>query len=225
MARMAVIGLVMVVMGVVTLQATNAVAASVLGASFLSQDEEETGSTATSDDLTRQPSGPIAGIVPRFYDTEGKAGIGPSPGGTGFSGRIGMEDGTIFTSEGTTTPLVFLEAYGTPYWWETTNPWSGTVRGWAKAVPYDERPRYLFPAPASEVGFSIHREANFLGRMSMGIHVSLVDKLNTPSPLISDYMSFSGRRSVLTAVYLPGNAISETVGIESHEYDSNDLAA
>ncbi len=120
--------------------------------------------------------------------------------------------------------MVFLEAYGTPYWWETTNPWSGTVRGWAKAVPYDERPRYLFPAPASEVGFSIHREGNFLGHFDVGIHVSLVDKLNTPSPLISDYMSYSGLSSAFTAVYLPGNDLSETVGIESQEFDVDDLS-
>jgi hypothetical protein len=60
--------------------------------------------------------------------------------------------------------------------------------------------------------------------MTMGIYVSLVDKLNTPSPLISNYMSYSGRTSVVTAVYLPGNALSETVGIESHEFDSNDLS-
>jgi hypothetical protein len=51
--------------------------------------------------------------------------------------------------------------------------------------------------------------------MTMGIYVSLVDKLNTPSPLISNYMSYSGRTSVVTAVYLPGNALSETVGLES----------
>jgi hypothetical protein len=80
-------------------------------------------------------------------------------------------------------------------------------------------PQFLFPAPASEVGFSIHREANFSGLMTMGIYVSLVDKLNTPSPLISNYMSYSGRTSVVTAVYLPGNALSETCGIESHEFD------
>jgi predicted unusual protein kinase regulating ubiquinone biosynthesis (AarF/ABC1/UbiB family) len=59
--------------------------------------------------------------------------------------------------------------------------------------------------------------------MTMGIYVSLVDKLNTPSPLISNYMSYSGRTSVVTAVYLPGNALSETVGIESHEFDSERL--
>jgi hypothetical protein len=118
-----------------------------------------------------------------------------------------------------------VASVGLPFWWETTNPWSGTVRGWGKSVAdLIQSPDFVLPAPASEVGFSIHREANFLGRMSMGIYVSLVDKLNTPSPLISNYMSYSGRSSVFTAVYLPGNALSETVGIESHEYDSDDLA-
>jgi hypothetical protein len=179
---------------------------------------------AADDDLTRQPAGPFAGIVVRFYDTEGRAGIGPSPGGTGFSGRIGIEDGTIYTAQDVSSPNAILAAYGTPYWWETTNPWNGTIRGWSRAVPYDERPLFLFPAPASEVGFSIHREANFADRMTMGIYVSLVDKLNTPSPLISNQLSNSGRTSTVTAVYLPGNALSETMGLESHVFDEDDLA-
>jgi hypothetical protein len=37
-------------------------------------------------------------------------------------------------------------------------------------------------------------------------------------------MAYSGRTSVVTAVYLPGNALSETVGIESQEFDVNDLS-
>ncbi len=159
-----------------------------------------------------------------FYDTEGRAGLGVIPfGDSRLSGRSGFEDGSVYTVEGGSIPTVAVEDFGIPYWWETTNPWSGTVRGWSKSVAYLSYSRFSAPAPASEVGFSIHREGNFLGRMSMGIHVSLVDKLNTPSPLISDYMSFSGRRSILTAVYLPGNALSESVGIESHEFDEDDL--
>jgi hypothetical protein len=141
-----------------TLQAMNAAAASDLRAAPLSPEVGEAGSTGASSRLTRQISGPFAGIDIYFHDTEGKAGISFAPDETGFRGRIGIEDGTIYTSEDDGSPGVILKAYGTPYWWETTNPWSGTVRGWAKAVPYDEQPQLPLPRPGQR-GRILHFQA------------------------------------------------------------------
>ena len=167
--------------------------------------------------------GPEAGASVRFYDSEGRAGVGIYTGPE-LSGKIGLEDGSLYTVTGFSSPRVSVSSAGIPFWWETTNPWSGTVRGWGRSAPeISQAPRFVLPAPASETGISIHREGEVSGLMTFGIFVSLVDKLNTPSPLISNYMSYSGRTGVVTAVYLPGNALSETVGIESHEYDGDDL--
>jgi hypothetical protein len=167
--------------------------------------------------------GPEAGASVRFYDSEGRAGVGIYTGPE-LSGKIGLEDGSLYTVTGFSSPRVSVSSAGIPFWWETTNPWSGTVRGWGRSAPeISQAPRFVLPAPASEVGFSIFKHAEISGLMTMGIYVSLVDKLNTPSPLIYNYMSYSGRTSVVTAVYLPGNALSETVGLESHEFDQNDL--
>ena len=181
------------------------------------------GAVAPAANRTSVP--PEAAASVGLYDTEGRSGIVRYGGDSRLSGSLGFSDGSIYTVEGYSSPRVEVFSPGIPFWWESRNPWNGTVRGWAKSSYYYNYPAYVLPVPGSEVGFSIHREANFSGRMSMGIFVSLVDKLNTPSPLIRNYMSHSGRTSVFTAVYLPGNTLSESVGIESHEYDSNDLAA
>jgi hypothetical protein len=171
----------------------------------------------------RQAETPQAFVSIRFYDTEGKAGIVPYGYDQRLSGSLGLEDGSVYTIQLYSCPAVNVSGIGIPFWWECKNPWNGTVRGWARSSYSYSRPKAVLPAPASEVGFSIFKHAEISGLMTMGIYVSLVDKLNTPSPLISNFMAYSGRTSVVTAVYLPGNTLSETIGIESHSFDSDDL--
>jgi hypothetical protein len=70
--------------------------ADVIAAPLLPAMMEKRVSMASPTTSSRQTArAPLRSIVPRFYDTEGKAGMVIHPDeGDGFSGRLGMENGT-----------------------------------------------------------------------------------------------------------------------------------
>ncbi|MEO8377730.1 MAG: hypothetical protein ABI579_08660 [Candidatus Sumerlaeota bacterium] len=169
--------------------------------------------------------GPLFFYSVSLYDTEGHAGlidvfsvIDPR-----FYAVVGNEDGSTRVISGGLFPFRSAPTVGIPFWWEATTPWTGTVRGWAKSAYFGEETNFMLPAPASETGLQLFIHGETQGIMTTGIYVSLVDKLNTPSPIALSYFSGAGIPGVVTSVYLPGNVLSNSVGLESHAFGAFDL--